>query len=547
MAPKRHNSNLCKRSYEWLWNDSDYKFPPIRMLCLLASTLFYFSDFFIDVFAAIEHYIAWKGGSDQSLSYFIATVVFIALPTFIVNLVSLSLYTWSYFVLNDKNLRRGYIDNFYSVYSENIRPLLWHRIHKENVKEKVPRQKKSKDDEIELVPMATEDDKGMESGRGRRSKRMFSRQLSFSKQAPTYESSRKNTDFSNLETLAEETEETDSTGQNEIVHAEMKEEIDAVTEFYPLDLFTTKHFMLIIVLHIFQVGFFYRVARLFHQCSRDRYSFDRYRDISFLRLIEAFLESAPQLLLQLYIIVVEDIDDPVRRGVTGFAVVISMISLSMAIGDYVSAGKDILYYDPPPNRIRKPRLSWTAYMLIILWNLGMIISRGIAISLFASEYGYYVFIPGALHYFIMLYWLYRQDAFVIKSEFADYSIVQDRKRLCNNYGIEFLAAAFNIFFLFKLFPGDSVLYSTAYHVLYFTENIIMILLWYVHIDFRLELWYQEAAPVTVFLSFFAGLCLMVLYYIYFQPKDMIDLERDPNMEHPVMTCTLNRLYRKLKD
>lgn len=521
----------CRRCNEWWWNDSNYRFPPIRMLFLVGTCFFYSADFFIDTFAAVEHYLAWRKGSDISSSYFIATVFFIIFPSIIINFVSLALYSWSYMVHNRHALRYSYCNNLHPTPSDNIRPLLWHRNNTiTGLENKKHMSAKDDDDVIELVPVDSD----------QRSR--FSRQKSFSKQQPRYQSSTKASD---LGPLAEEVDSSDE--HSEAVNE--KEEIDSPTEFYPLDQLSNKQFLLIILLHILQIGFFYRVVRLFYQRKKDPYSFDRYRDISFLRLIEAFLESAPQLLLQLYIVVVEEITDPVRKGVTAVTVVVSMISLSMAIADYISSGKDIIYYDPPPNRVRKPRLSWTGYILIILWNLGMTISRGIAISLFASEYSYYVFIPGAMHYLIMLYWLYRQDTYIMKSEFADFSVVRKKKknRICYNYGIEFLAAAFNIFFLFKLFSGDSILYSTAFYTLVFMENALMISLWYVHVDYKLELWYQEAAPVAVLMSFIIGLCLLLIYYVYFQPKDMPDLEKDPNMSHPVMTCTLNRMYRKVKD
>ena len=524
---------ICNGACKWCWNDSGNRFPPVRILCLVVNCLFYLADFFIDLFAAIEHYLAWRDGNQQAFSYFVATLTFIILPTIIVNLVSFALYSWCYYVHNNRKKRNACRENFHAVESENIRVMLCRPLRKIRLKKSV-KSAKGDIDAIQLVPVVS-------VTREIEEKPKLSKQLSFSKQKPIY--SRKQITASDLETLAEEDADRDE--QTDI---QEKEEIDAVPEFYPLDQLKTKEFIFIALLHILQVGFLYRVIRLLTQRSKDSYSFDRYRDISFLRLMEAFLESAPQLFLQLYIIVLEVIPNPVRKAVTAFAVVISIVSLSLAVADYTSACKDVVYYDPPPNKVRKPRLSWSAYFLIILWHLGMIISRGLAISLFASEYGYYVFVFGVVHYLLMVYWLYRQDAFVMKSELTDYSVPTKRQNLCNNYGIEFLCAAFNMFFIFKLISGDSVLYSTAYYVLVFVENILMICLWYVHIDYSLELWYQEAAPITVFMSFMIGLCFMLLYYLYFQPRDMPDLQRDPNMDHPTMTmtCTLNRLYRKTK-
>ena len=532
--------SLWKRCYEWWWNDKNHVFPPIRILCLIGTCFFYIADVVIDSVAAYEHYQSWREGNEYALSYFIATVVFIVCPTVIINILSLGLYTWGYVVFMNNDLRRNVNERFDDRCkpTENIRPLQWNHNWWTNAKTRKKTKgrntsknlSKQSNNSIQLQPIITvtsEEDSD---------NKKLKRETSFSKLPPSY--SEKSLKASvNLEPLTEEEEE-DVAGKGE--------QIDFAPEFYPLDLLLTREYILVFLLHLLQVGFIYRVIRLFIQRKQDPYSFDRYRDISFLRLIEAFLESAPQLLLQLYVVVVEEITDPTRKVVTALAVVVSVISLSLAIADYTSAGKDIIYYDPPPNRVRKPRLSWSGYLLIILWQIGMIVSRSLAISLFASEYGYYIFIMAALHYCVMLYWLYRQDAYLIKREYTDYKIPGNRKnRCCDNYGIEFLAAAFNIFFLFKLNSGgDSILYVTAYYSLVFIENILMIGLWYVHVDYTLELWYLEAAPIGVFMSFFIGLFLMILYYMYFQPKDMEDLPRDPNISHPLLTCTLNRLYRQ---
>ena len=323
------------------------------------------------------------------------------------------------------------------------------------------------------------------------------------------------------------------------------DEIDFPPQFYALDSLFTYEYIIVFVLHLFQIGFLFRALRLIYRRRIDHYSFDRYRDISFLRLMESFLESAPQLFLQLYIVVLEDIPDVSRKVWTWITVIFSMVSLAFAVADYISAGKDVLYYDPPPNRVRKPRLSWPAYIIIILWQFAMIVSRALAVALFASEYGYYTFIIAGTHYLVMLYWMYRQKPSLVKKDLTDYDgpRLDRREKLCANYGLEFLAAAFNLFFLFKLVAEDSLLYTTAYYTLFFIENVLMIGLWYVHVDYTLNLWYLQASVVAVVMSFFIGLGIMMLYYLYFHPKDREDLPKDPNHRHPVMTCTLNSLYR----
>ena len=78
--------------------------------------------------------------------------------------------------------------------------------------------------------------------------------------------------------------------------------------------------------------------------GKDKFLFDRYRDVSFLRLIETFLDSAPHATFSstCTIVVLEDIPE---KEVTAVAVIISMISLALTLTEYISAGKDILHHD----------------------------------------------------------------------------------------------------------------------------------------------------------------------------------------------------------
>ena len=110
--------------------------------------------------------------------------------------------------------------------------------------------------------------------------------------------------------------------------------------------------------------------------------------------------------------------------------------------------------------------------------------------------------------------MYRQKSYLLIREEADYS--EPGYHLCDNYGLEMVAAAFNLFFLFKLSHDRSILYTVAYYTLFFFENLVMIMLWYVAIDYELELWYEEAAPIGVVMGFLLGLSFMLLYYAWYQ-------------------------------
>uniref|UniRef100_A0A1X7VGH4 XK-related protein n=1 Tax=Amphimedon queenslandica TaxID=400682 RepID=A0A1X7VGH4_AMPQE len=323
--------------------------------------------------------------------------------------------------------------------------------------------------------------------------------------------------------------------------------------YKPLDKFSHSQFAFIVILHLLQVGFLFRVLRLLYlNCRRrDKLSFDRYKDISFLRLMEGFFESAPQLLLQLYVVTLEEIPDIERKVITGMAVVISMGSLALAIGDYISAEKDIDHYNPHGKKMT--RLSWGAYFLIIVAHLFLIVSRGIAISLFATEFYLNVFIIGAAHYLLMVYWMFKQNKVQIvgSNNYNDSQTVNGRTTCCGRYCFELLAAIFNVFFPFRL-QKDSFSFIVSYYIVFFFENLILILLWVISVDYTQNLWYLEAAPITVVLGFLLGIALLLCYHFKCEPK--VEESTDTDEESPdfcysvsldesiMVTSTLNRLY-----
>jgi hypothetical protein len=336
-------------------------------------------------------------------------------------------------------------------------------------------------------------------------------------------------------TSVESTTSSSLTIENDAARELYNEEPDSGVEFYPLDHFRTSAYIVVFILHVCQLGFIFRVIRLLYLRKKDQYSFDRYRDISFLRLMEGFLESAPQLLIQMYILFVEDLSDANHIVITGGTVLISLCSLSLAVADYSSASKDIFYYDPSPDSNRRPRLSWVGYILVIAWNFMIILSRMTSITLFASEYGAYAVLFGVLHFLVMFYLQLKGSNLVIwRKEVTDYTKnkLSPSDCLCN-FIIQVITAAFNVFFPFKVRYGKSFSFMITYYILITHETALLVLLWLVHIDYSKQLWYYVIAPIIVFLGLIIGILLQLIYYKFFQPKDRPTLPKIHNISHPL--------------
>ena len=473
----------------WLWDDTDNKFPPHRVFFLVCSFLLYIVDVGLDVWVAVEYYIAARQETDPfARHYLAATLFFIIVPCLVLNLVSWGLYTWGWATYRNKR--------FHQYCHQRLEPMAYRpSIRIDNV------------DQINTVV----------------SSEVWSFRWPGQKRSQSCPERRRSDTLPIAEADGNET--------------------DSGLQFYPLDFFDSCEYIAVTIIHLCLLGYIFRVVRLIYTRGRDKYSFDRYRDISFLRLIESFMESAPQLVLQLYILVFHQQPPLWYKIVTPISIAFSIVSLALAVGDYISASKDITHYDPPPNAVKKARLSWAGYLTVIFWHLFMIIARGLAFSLFATLYGAYVFLIAGVHYFVMVYWMYWQHARIFKRRPEDFDEVTSTrtpsKLFCfpfKNYGIEFIVAAFNIFFHFKI-KDSGFINLVPFYLLTFVENTIMILLWYFGYDYH---WYSIPSLVIVFTAFSIGLVLLGSYYLCCQSRG--ELASDETVTHPTMTSSLNRMY-----
>ena len=496
------------------WDDTDNNFPPYRIFFLVGSFLFFFIDVSLDIWVAVEYYVADQQDTDVNARYYLAaTLFFIVVPAIIVNFVSWALYTWGWLIYRNRRLN--------SYCCKRLQPMeLVHR--KKNIAD-------VRDSILVHGIHAINWSRPVNQGGQIEMNRVTGHRRKNSSQPIVTD--------------------TDAIGRTEP---------DSGLQFYPLDLLDNSEYIAVTIIHLFMLGYLFRVIRLLYARKHDKYSFDRYRDISFLRLMESFLESAPQVVLQLYILVVLKQPPLWYLIITPISILVSIMSLALSVADYISASKDVTHYDPAPNKEKKPRLSWLGYFAVIFWHFFMILARGLAFSLFATVYGPYVLVMAGVHYLIMVYWMYWQKARIFKrrpEDFVTNSRTFDSKALacrecmclcargaCSNYGLEFIAAAFNTFFHFKIKDNGAIVTLIPFYTLTFVENALMILLWYFGRDYKVYIWYSIPAVVTVFLAFVIGFILLVLYYLFCQPSKRESLELDESLEHPTMTSTLNRMY-----
>lgn len=180
------------------------------------------------------------------------------------------------------------------------------------------------------------------------------------------------------------------------------------------------------------------------------------RDAALLRLIEGSLESTPQLLLQLYIIVVYT-----KWGTSWFtylSVAVSFTSVVWSMTSYI--------YEHRAASYDKASMDMYAYSLTILIKLFMCISRITAILLAATYSGYLVLAVCIGHWLsCLLYVCYAKTHFY-------------GGLIYNEWFFKLITSITLVLTFMNIVEGNSFVRWCGYHGFTLIQNLIMLLLWY---------------------------------------------------------------------
>uniref|UniRef100_H9GNW0 XK-related protein n=1 Tax=Anolis carolinensis TaxID=28377 RepID=H9GNW0_ANOCA len=219
-------------------------------------------------------------------------------------------------------------------------------------------------------------------------------------------------------------------------------------------------------------------------------------DISMLRLLETFLKSAPQLVLQLSIMVHQNYIEPLQ----GLSASASLVSLAWTLASYQKVLRD--------SREDKLPMSYKGAMVQILWHLFTIAARAIAFALFASVFQLYFGIFIVTHWCIMTFWIIQGETDFCMSKWEEiiYNMV---------VGIIYIFCWFNVK------EGRSRCRMSIYYIITLSENAAMTGLWYWH---RSESISESNALIIVCVvtsSFALGVFFMFIYYCLLHPNGTI--------------------------
>ncbi|XP_022197939.1 uncharacterized protein LOC111055080 [Nilaparvata lugens] len=257
-------------------------------------------------------------------------------------------------------------------------------------------------------------------------------------------------------------------------------------------------FSSIVFLHIIQFGILWRYFKLFIPVDL-RFVKYEVRDLCMLRLVHAFIEAAPMLLVQLYFLFHETSVTKEFVDLNLVSVILSLFSVCWALASF---SKNVRMQN-----VHRLVLTWLGVIFQFFWRLGTVCCRVISLTAFASIYGRYVFLVIVLHWVSMFLWLVSP-----KNVFHGERISRGRKA-----ALSALIAFVYVFAYINLQEVNHRQKMLTFYIVMGLENVLLMVTWRIGIS-RSPPWYSESLPLLVAALFAFGLVFQVLYYQFFHVR-----------------------------
>ncbi|XP_033224305.1 uncharacterized protein LOC117177628 isoform X2 [Belonocnema kinseyi] len=279
----------------------------------------------------------------------------------------------------------------------------------------------------------------------------------------------------------------------------------------------------VLLLHSTQAGVLWRYFKLFIPVDLT-YVKHEVRELCVLRLIHAFCEAAPMLLLQLYLISIgfeKEIELNQGNGKVGTArdhdkleklttvsAGLSLWSVCWAVASFSKGAARL-------RNLERLVLTWLGVLAQLFWRLGTVSARVGVLIAYASLYGgQWLLVVMALHWLSMLTWLMLTPDGLFNGG--------ERLPLFRKTFLASLLAFVYVFVYLNLHETNHRQKMVIFYTVMFLENSLLIGVWAAGVN-RTDVHFDHRPRPTIFIItllalFFGGLCFMGLYYRFFHVR-----------------------------
>lgn len=256
------------------------------------------------------------------------------------------------------------------------------------------------------------------------------------------------------------------------------------------------------LLHILCLGTLVRYVKLVIPVSDSARVKREARDLCMLRMIHGFIQSAPLLLLQSYMICSQTSFGSITNlSVT--SAILSLINVCWALASFTKYTRRKFMH--------KFVLTWLGILSQLAWRLSTVASRVAALTIYAVYYNYWMLVVLALHWITMFLWLIKPG-----------NLLRDEVNLSRSRKMTMaMAVAWIYCFCYvNLEEHNSKLKMTSYYLIMFLENNLLLT---VCLIFSSQVtWFKNISILVVYLGFVFGLLFIFIYYKYFHTNILND-------------------------
>lgn len=253
-------------------------------------------------------------------------------------------------------------------------------------------------------------------------------------------------------------------------------------------------------------------------------------DIGMLRLIDVFMDSGPQVLLQLYVITTQNLNDTGSANLIVFtfrdfkttslefkqffSIFSSLLSMGYALAGYQRClrNQQFIFCLETNKPLRRP-MSWFSTIMQFLWYLFLIAPRVLAMAIFASTFRSWFFMIIFTHWLIMYSWILRlKTNYCITSE----SRYNAREEIFEKF-YDFVCSFIYIFVYFNLKSGSTRYRYLIYYIIFYSENLIFSISYFLFSK-ETNLIYKLSMLLVVIIGFWIAITFQIVYYLYCHPS-----------------------------